>query len=91
MAWPAKKHIERLIAQARKYLTNVQINVYDYDQELLRSVIKLEGIWKNYRVIMSEVHRVDGTTCYAYYVLTQDNKLVHGFDNSGDRTAVKLR
>ncbi len=69
----------------------MSLNVYDYDQELLRAVIKLEGIWKNYRVIMSEVHRADGTTCYAYYVLTQDNQLVHGFDNSGDRTAVKLR
>ena len=69
----------------------VEKALYDYDQELLRAVIKLEGIWKNYQIIVSEVHRADGTTRYAYYIFTHDNQLIHGFDNSGDRTAVKPR
>lgn len=89
MAWPSRKHIEDLIRTARAVLTGVRI--VRHDVGLRRALIDLEGQWDKYRVIVSEIHRADGTVRYAYYVLDSENRLLHGFDNSPDTLAIKLR
>ena len=89
MAWPPGKHIETLIAYAQQVLTDVR--VIRQDESLHRALIDLEAQWLDYRIIISEIHRADGSWRYAYYILNQDNKLVQGFDNSPDITAVKQK
>jgi hypothetical protein len=89
MAWPSGKHIEALIDKARQILADVRI--IRYDVSLQRALIDLEGQWGDYRVVVSEIHRANGSVRYAYYVLDGENQLVHGFDNSPDTLAVRLR
>lgn len=89
MAWTSEKHIRTLIEEAKKFLTNINILHNDIGQH--RAIIDLEGIWKEYRIIVSEVHRKDKGIRYAYYVLDKDNILIQGFDNSTDIVAIKLK
>jgi hypothetical protein len=89
MAWPPGKHIESVIAHAEEWLTNVRI--VRHDESLNRALIDLEGQWKEYRIIVSEIHRADNRVRYAYYLLDSNNQLVHGFDNSPDIFAIKLK
>jgi hypothetical protein len=89
MAWPPGDHIETLIAQAQQLLADVRI--IRHDVGLHRALIDLEGQGSRYRIIVSEVHRADGSVRYAYYVLDSDNRLVYGFDNSPDTLAIKLK
>ncbi len=91
MAWPARKHIDQLIAKAKTFLSDVHINRYDNDTRLQRALIELEGKWRGYRIIVQEIHRADKSVRYSYYVLNENNRLVHGFDNSADKKAIKLR
>jgi hypothetical protein len=58
---------------------------------LHRALIDLEGRRFGFRIIVSEIHRIDGSIRYAYYVLDSENRLVQGFDNSPDVTAIKQR
>ena len=90
MAWPAEAHFRTLIAQARQWLTDVYIIEYDVTSPI-RAILKLEGTWHRYRLIVSEIHRPDNTVRYAYYVLDQNNRHVHRFDNSSDKRAIRLR
>ncbi len=64
MAWPPGKHLETLIKQAQQLLTQVQI--IRYDVSLNRALLDLEGQWVRYRIIVSEIHRADGSFRYAY-------------------------
>lgn len=89
MAWPPGKHIEDVIAQAHQALAEVR--VVRQDISLHRALIDLEGERNDHRVIVSEIHRADGRMRYAYYVLNQDNRLIHGFDNSPDTLAIKKK
>ena len=89
MAWPPGKHIETLIAQAQQVLADMRI--VRHDVSLSRALIDLEGKRDNYRIIVSEIHRANGTVRYAYYVLDSQNRLLRGFDNSPDTQVVKLR
>ena len=89
MAWPPGKHIEVVIAQAYQALTDVR--VVRQDISLHRALIDLEGLRNDYRIIVSEIHRADGSMRYAYYVLSQDSQLIHGFDNSPDTLAIKKK
>jgi hypothetical protein len=87
MAWPPGKHIENVITQAKTLLRNVR--VIRYDESFSRAIVDLEGEWRGYRVIISEIHRVDRAVRYAYYVLDQRNQVLHAFDNSPDNVAIK--
>jgi hypothetical protein len=89
MAWPPGEHIEVLVAQAKQLLTDV--SVVRHDVSLNRALIDLEGQWFGYRIVVSEIHRADSSMRYAYYVLGNDNQLVHGFDNSPDARAIRQR
>ena len=89
MAWSPGETIDVVIAQARHLLDHVQIIDYDLDEQ--RALIKLEGQWAGYRIFVSEVYRSNETVRYAYYVLSEDNRHIHRFDNSGDRLAIQLK
>lgn len=89
MAWPPEKHIQTVIAQAEQVLTEVRIIRHNVNSS--RALIDLEGIWQSYRIVVSEIHRPDGTRRYTYYVLDKDNQHIHRFDNTGDKKAIELR
>jgi len=84
-----KKRIEKLITQARQLLKNLHIHRYDVDE--YRALVRLEGKWYQYRVFITMIYRTNETTRYSYHVLDKQNKHVHRFDNSADKTAIKLR
>jgi hypothetical protein len=81
--------LDALIAKAREALQDVQL--VRRDERPARALIDLEGRWGPYRIIVSQIHLADGGMRYAYYVLDTENHLVHGFDNSPDIQAIKLR
>ncbi len=89
MVRTSEKYIRTLIENAEKFLTN--INILHNDIGLHRTIIDLEGNWKEYRIIISEIHRKDKGIRYAYYVLDKDNLLIQGFDNTPDILAMKLK
>ena len=90
MAWPAEQHFNVLIAQAQQWL--VDINIVERDTSSpVRAVLKFEGAWQQYRIVVSEIHRSDNTVRYAYYVLGKRNQHIHRFDNSSDKRAIRLR
>lgn len=75
-----------IIALARARLTQVRI---DEDVALERAILAIEGRFGAYRVVLKEVvnpHR----RRYAYYVL-HDERVIIGFDNHTDRTALRLK
>lgn len=88
MAWPPGDYFENLIRKAQQILSDVHVNRFDISVN--RGLIDLEGRLRNNRVIISEIHRMDGTIRYAYYMLDQENRLIHGFDNSPDVAATRL-
>jgi hypothetical protein len=89
MAWPPGKHIEDLIFRANQLL--IDCNIIRHHVSLHRALIDLEGRWKDCRVILSEIHRDDLSVRYAYYVLDNEGGLIHGFDNSPDTQAIRLK
>lgn len=89
MAWPPGKHFETLISRAKEFFDAISIGRHEIGSS--HALIELEGIWKQFRVIISEIHRQDGSWRYAYYILDSENKIVHAFDNSPDISAVKQK
>jgi len=89
MAWSSQEIVNHLIAQVRQAL--VEVRIIDIDTDEHRTLVKLEGRWQNYRLIVSEVHRSDETVRYTYYALDENNNHIHRFDNAGDKKALKLR
>ncbi|MCI5188731.1 MAG: hypothetical protein D3905_02810 [Candidatus Electrothrix sp. AS4_5] len=89
MAWPPGEHLENVIAQVRLVLEDVNIVRHDINQ--VRAILDIEGRWRDYRIIVSEIHRTERDVRYAYYALDHTNKLVHAFDNSPDNVAIKQR
>lgn len=89
MAWPPRKHIESLIEKARQFLTH--FHIVRQDLGAARALIDLEGRFGRFRIIVSEIHRDDNSVRYAYYVLTDANQLVRGFDNSPDAQVTRLK
>jgi hypothetical protein len=86
---PVGEYINELIATAQATFRDVQVT--RRDERPARALIDMEGWWGAYRIIISEIILSDGSIRYAYYVLDADNRLVHGFDNTPDVRAVKLR
>lgn len=89
MAWPARRHFDTLVQQAEQSLHSIHIVRLSFGQE--RALIDLEGMWGEYRIILSEIHRSDTSRRYAYYVLNSENRMLVGFDNSSDVLAIKMR
>jgi len=89
MARTSGEHIENLIARIQNLFNDVSIIRYDVSWK--RAIIDLEGYWKDYRIIVSEIHRSDQEMRYAYYVLDANGKVVHAFDNSPDNKAIKQK
>lgn len=89
MAWSIREHIEKIIAQSKVLIKDVRIVRYDIGQS--RAIIDLEGFWKDYRIIISEIHRFDKGVRYAYYILDNQGHIVHAFDNSPDNLAIKQK
>lgn len=55
------------------------------------NLVCLEGAWRDYRVVISQVYRPDGSMRYSYYVLDANNQLVYAFDNHRDKIALRLK
>ncbi|MEE4356478.1 MAG: hypothetical protein V2I97_08410 [Desulfococcaceae bacterium] len=89
MAGTSGEHIENLIAQAQRFLSNVTILRHESSRQ--RAIIDFEGNWKEYRIIVSEIHRINRRIRYAYYVLDKHHAIVHAFDNSPDNKAIKQK
>ncbi|MDM8526845.1 hypothetical protein QUF58_01425 [Anaerolineales bacterium HSG24] len=89
MVWPPRRHFETLIAQAKNKLPHV--NSIKQNIDMHRAIIDIEATWQKYRVVIQEIHRPDNTIRYSYYLFTEDNQLKHGFDNSCDRKAIRLK
>ncbi len=89
MARTSGEHIEKLIAQAKEFLTDVKIIRYELSQQ--RAIVDLEGNWKNYRIIVSEIYRLNKGIRYAYYILNKNQSIVHAFDNSLDNKAIRQK
>lgn len=88
MAWPTRTHFNQLIFDASELLSDLV--VLRNEIGLNRSLIDLEGTWHHLRIIVSEIHRPDGSVRYAYYVLDGRNHMIIGFDNSSDIQAIRL-
>lgn len=89
MAWPARKYFDELIRTAERYLHLARIIRLEIGTN--RALIDIEGQWGEHRIVLSEIHRPDGSVRYAYYALDRNNRLVIGFDNSSDIQAIKMR
>ncbi len=89
MAWPAGTHLKDLIVQFNRNFQQVRIRKQDQDD--IRAFVELEGWWKDYRIIVSEIHRRDGTVRYTYYVFNPNWQRIYGFDNSADNDAIRLK
>lgn len=89
MAWPPGNHFETIIGKSKEFFDVVSVKRYEIGDS--HALIELEGQWRQYRTIISEIHRQDGSWRYAYYVLDSENKIIHAFDNSPDITAVKRK
>lgn len=75
-----------IIALARTRLTPIHI---EQDVETDRAILSIDGKLGSYRVIIKEVVNPQRRR-YAYYVL-QEERVVLGFDNHPDRTALRLK
>jgi len=51
MAWSLREHLEKVLAHAKIFLKDVRIIRYDIAQS--RAIIDVEGVWKDYRIIIS--------------------------------------
>jgi hypothetical protein len=60
MAWPVEEHFQQLVEYAHRVLREVRILRRDEDNPE-RAFIYLEGKWQDYRVMVSEIHRRDGS------------------------------
>jgi hypothetical protein len=89
MAWPPGKHFETIVGKAKEFFAAVSIERHEIGDS--HGLLDLEGSWKEYRIIISEIHRQDNSWRYAYYILDSENKIVHAFDNSPDISAVKQK
>jgi hypothetical protein len=89
MASSPGEHFTTLIDRAQQTFQRVQIIRHEIG--LTHALLDFEAQWLDYRIIVSEIHRANGQIRYAYYVLSHDNRLIHGFDNSRDVQVVKLR
>jgi hypothetical protein len=75
-----------IIALARARLTEVRV---DEDIEPDRAILAIEGRFAEYRVVVKEVVNQQRRH-YAYYVL-QEERVILGFDNHADRTALRRK
>jgi hypothetical protein len=75
-----------IIALARSRLTDVHI---EDDINADRAILIIEGKLDRYRVLIKEIVN-SGRRRYAYYVL-EDERVILGFDNHVDRTALRLK
>ncbi len=91
MANPTGKHIQHIIDYAKKHFSYIRILREAYGGESSPGLIDLEGVWQTYRIIITEVHRINGPIRYSYYVLDKNNQLMHGFDNHRDKYVIKLK
>ncbi len=89
MAWPSRGYFDQLIHLIRQYLRSERIVRYEIGEQ--RALFDIESLWDTYRIVLSEIHRPDGSRRYAYYVLDNGNQLIVGFDNSADAQAIRLR
>ncbi len=89
MVEPSRDTFDLLILKARRILNDVRVT--KRDERRNRSLLELEGKYKNFRIIISEIRFPNGSVRYAYYVLDKQNRVVRGFDNSPDIRALKLR
>ena len=89
MAWPPGKHFETILKLAAAELTEVRVIRHDISSA--RAILDIEARWGIYRIVISEIHRNNRNVRYAYYVLNQENQIVHAFDNSPDNVAIKQR
>lgn len=89
MAWPARRHFDQLIHLAGQHLRSARVVRYEIGEQ--RALLDIEGLWINYRIVLSEIHRPDASRRYAYYLLDNANQPIIGFDNSADTQAIRLR
>jgi len=75
-----------IIALARARLTEVRV---EDDVDADRAILIIEGKLDPYRISIKETVNT-GRRRYAYYVL-QGERVILGFDNHADRTALRLR
>lgn len=75
-----------IIALARARLTQVAV---EQDIETDRAILSIDGRLGKYRIVIKEVVNPQRRR-YAYYVL-EEERVVLGFDNHPDRTALRLR
>ena len=75
-----------IIALARTRLTQVRVED-DIDED--RAILVVEGRLDQYRILIKETVN-SGRRRYAYYVL-QGERVLLGFDNHADRTALRLK
>lgn len=75
-----------IVALARSRLSDVRIQD-DIDTD--RAILIIEGELNQYRVLIKEIVTADRRR-YAYYVL-EDERVILGFDNHADRTALRLK
>ncbi len=81
--------LEHAFKLAKQHLSDAQVVDNDYSET--RSLIRIEGRWQSYRVIIQQIYRADASMRYAYYVLNASNHLIYAFDNHRDKTAIRLK
>ena len=65
MAWPSRGYFDQLIHLIRQYLRSERTVRYEIGEQ--RALFDIEGLWDTYRIVLSEIHRPDGSRRYAYY------------------------
>lgn len=90
----AKHNFDDLIALAHANFDNIHSVV---DTTPSRSILRLTATFADYRIVVTELHRIVVTELrgevmrkYSYYLLADDIVIV-GFDNSADPRAIRLK
>ena len=87
MVGEASKYLDDLIDFVKSKFEDVCITLRD--ESIKRSLLNLECKYKTYRIVIREV--ITSTSrIYSYYILSE-TKIIYGFDNAPDATALRLK
>lgn len=86
MAYSLDEGFADIIAMARSRLVDTHIE-HDIDGD--RAILTVDGRFRQHRIVIKETVSFNMRR-YAYYVLMGD-RVIWGFDNHPDRTALRLR
>jgi hypothetical protein len=87
MVGETSEYLDSLIDFVQSNFEDVRITLRDESSK--RAVLNLECKYKTYRIVIREIITSTGRI-YSYYILSEA-KVIYGFDNAADATALRLK